>query len=146
MLSSNSDPPHYSKQHLIVGLTPPENLYNLGITAWHPAVTFTGSNNKRQLASGERGNIAVDAKWSRDKERIDNTIEELTDEHGRKFPYVRPRDPGDEWHPMYLTFETDDDQIWAAVIYFQVKTHQKGFPEITLDGTTLPSGWAKGRH
>jgi len=118
----------------------PITLSNVCATGWHPQVKIF-SPPKLQIHQNGKGVIRINLHWLQNE----SPPETITDSAGRQFRLDRPHDPGDEWYPLYLTFESDRFGIWGLVTYFNVRRHQKGFPEFSKISALAPFGWVPGQ-
>jgi hypothetical protein len=118
----------------------PITLFDVCAAGWHPQVKTT-SSPKLQIPKNHKGVVKINLHWLQNESHPETII----DSKGRQFRFERPRDPGDEWYPLYLTFENDQYGIWGLVTYFNVRRHQKGFPEFSKISASAPFGWVRGQ-
>jgi hypothetical protein len=124
----------------VLAVYTPITLFEVCIVGWHPQVKIT-SSPEHQVPRDNQGRIKLNLEWLQNE----GPPETIIDSMNRQFRLERPRDPGDEWHPLYITFETDRHGIWGLVTYFKVRPHQKGFPEFSRISASAPLGWVRGQ-
>jgi hypothetical protein len=124
-----------------ISFNTPITLFEVSAAGWHPQVKVTVSSPELQVPGDSKGRVKLTLSWL----QSEGPPETVIDSVGRRFRFERPRDPGDEWYPMYITFEADRYGIWGLVTYFKVTTHQKGFPEFSKIRGSAPFGWVRGQ-
>lgn len=130
-----------SKESFNFGVITTSTLYRVSIASWHPEVYFRVSEEILQIPPGARSMmVTLQVTWAKEESPPDYLVDSL----GRRFPKSRPKDPGQPWEPLLITFETYNGDIWGAVTYIEVKTHSKGFPEVSRIKGPMPFGWARG--
>lgn len=119
-------------------------IYNIQAVAFSKSVSVSIEKPYPQLDS--HGRLPLLISWQDqpgDAEPFHFPTEVL-DPRNRLFTFTnRPNDPGNS-ELLAITFDTQDDGPIAALTYFTVATHQKGFPDFQLIGPGAPFGWVKG--
>ena len=138
--TSSSAPPDYSYGIFTIAVLSPVAIFTVGAVAWHDQVYVSPLKPLPQVGAGRKEQLSLRADWAKDTE----PPQELQDTQKRRYVMQRPRGPGPPWAPLYITFETESGEAWAAVAYMRVETHQKGFPEVQLLHGPNPFGWVKG--
>jgi len=131
----------YSYGIITIDISTPKTIFNVSAVTWHPQVAVSPLKPLYQVGSGQKGQLSLRVQWVPGKQ----APKELDDSLKRRYSLLRPRDPGTPWGPLYVTFETESGQLWAAVVYMRVERQQHGHPEAGLLYGPAPSGWVKGR-
>ncbi len=139
--TSSSAAPDYSYGICTIDITSPKAIFNVSAVTWHPEVAVWPLKTLPQVGAGQKQQLSLRVEWA----KRENVPKELQDSFKRRFPLRRPRDPGPPWAPLYLTFETQSGQIWAAVAYMQVERQIHGHPETRLLYGPNSYGWVRGR-
>lgn len=139
--TSSSAAPDYSYGISTIDVYAPQAIFNVSAVTWHPQVYVSPLKQVPQIGSRQRQQVSVRVVWGTGGE----PPQELQDSYQRRFSLQRPRDPGPRWAPLYITFETQSGQPWAAVAYLRVERQQHGHPETQLLYGPNPFGWVKGR-
>ena len=133
--------PDYSYGTCSVDVTCPKAIFNVSAVGWHNQVCVWPLNPLPQVGAAHKGQLALRVEWAKGE----NPPQELQDSYKRRFPFQRPRDPGPQWAPLYVTFETQSGEVCAAVAYMQVERQQHGHPETSLLYGPNPFGWVRGQ-
>jgi hypothetical protein len=117
-----------------------EPIYHVYALTDHPRVEISEVRPADVISQSAPRSIFI--RFVFKKHQSSGSTGKAVDHRGRQFSLLPgPRRPEGKW-PLLLTYETEDGRAQAAVFYYDVKTHQKGFPEITL--TTTPFEWRDG--
>lgn len=139
---SSSAAPDYSYGIVTIHVYAPKPIFNVSAVTWHPQVYVSPLKQVPQIGSRQKQQLSLRVVWANGGE----PPEELQDSCQRRFPLQRPRDPGPPWAPLYITFETQSGQPWAAVAYMHVERQQHGHPETQLLYGPNPFGWVRVRQ
>ena len=138
--TSSSAAPDYAYGIVTIDVSAPKPIFNVSVAVWHPQVSVSLLNQVTQIGGGQKQQLSLRVDWAEGAE----PKQEVQDSHDRRFPLHRPRDPGSPWAPLYVTFETQSEQYWAAVTYMRVERQQHGHPETQLLAGPNPYGWVRG--
>ncbi len=138
--TSSGAAPDYSHGTCTVDVSSPRPIFNVSAVAWHDQVYVWPLKALSQIGAGRKEQLSLRVEWAKGEK----PPQELEDSYKRRFPFHRPRDPGPPWSPLYITFETQSGELWAAVAYLRVEQQQHGHPETNLLYGPNPYGWARG--
>jgi hypothetical protein len=138
---TSGDEPDARRVNLHIQATE-EVIYNVSALTAHPELDFHVHRSIDVVGPDVDGEVQLKFKYR--KERFATVPDTSRDSYGRVFALY----PGDRapqgTTPLLLTFETEDGRPLAAVFYYTVTRHQKGFPDFELR-TALPMDWREGR-
>lgn len=134
---TSSNGPDFTEGYAVIKISTPQTIHSVSVASWHPKVKIGLAQPLVQVPGGSEGILNLKAVWSNEVE----PPKKIKDELSRAFVLQRPRDPGEEWTPIYITFEMDSGEVVAAVTYIKVSAHPKGFPRVEKLGADAPSGW-----
>lgn len=137
--TSSSAAPDYSYGLRSIAVYSPKTIFQVSAVISDPRVIVTPLRQLAQIGGERRVEISLKVEWSDSQRRGGDLI----DSYERAFRLHRPRDPGPEWSPLYVTFETSSGESWAAVTYMRVQRHAHGHPETDLDPGPNPFGWVR---
>ena len=132
--------PDYSYGIRTIDVLSPRPIFNISAVTWHPLVNVWPLRPLSQVGSKKKETLSLRVEWAKGT----SPPPELQDSFQRRFARSRPRDPGLPWEPLYITFETQSGQTWAAVAYMRVEKQAHGHPETHLLPGPNPYGWVKG--
>ncbi|MBI4311668.1 MAG: toll/interleukin-1 receptor domain-containing protein [Chloroflexi bacterium] len=139
--SGSSAAPDYSYGIATIDVSSPRPIFNVSAVTWHPQVHVWPLRTLPQVGAGRRQQLLLRVEWA----KREQPPRELQDSYERQFSLRRPHDPGPPWSPLYVTFEVESAQVWAAVAYMQIECQAHGHPETQLLYGPNPYGWVRGR-
>lgn len=118
-----------------------ETIYYVAGLTTHPDVELTAVTTADVIGPSYHGSVMLRLQYR--GQPLDPLPEELTDARGRRFSVLPgPRAPQGK-APLLITFETEDRRALAAIFYYTISRHSKGFPELHLHAG-VPMEWRQG--
>ena len=123
-----------------------EAILNLDVVSLSGTVSVTTDRQCPQIPANEERHVVLQVSWIPDGGGglAPPLPSDVSDTYGRRFRIERRlNDPG-TGDLLVITLSTEDGRVLGAVTYFDVRAHQKGFPEFQLIGSG-PFGWLEAR-
>ena len=118
-----------------------ETVYYVAALTIHPDIELQKVTMADVVDPSDSDGVKFQLRY-RDKP-VETLPTELCDARGRRFSLLPgPRAP-EGMTPLLITFETEDRRALAAIFYYTVGRHSKGFPEVKLQAR-LPMDWREG--
>jgi hypothetical protein len=118
-----------------------ETMHRVAALTTHPDVDLTNVTGPDIIAPSYPGSIMLRLQY-RESQTAD-LPKELTDIQGRIFGVISGPKAPEGKAPLLITFETEDGRALAAVFYYTINRHSKGFPEFNLN-PSIPVEWRQG--
>lgn len=122
---------------------PSEPLYHVSVIAVHPEMEIdverTAAAITRQVDAQVRFRVSYR------KEKLDPLPPLQRDFRGREYSMMPGPKAPEGTSPLFVTFEDEAGSPLAAVVYYTVQPHSKGYPEIVMKSPALID-WVRGQR